>query len=66
MVEALQTLYIALGGKAKDFTATTTPEAIIAIAKVVEWSKVWLAGGDIAACMDAQIAAYRADAEKKK
>lgn len=39
MVEALQTLYIALGGKAKDFTATTTPEAIIAIAKVVEKSK---------------------------
>lgn len=34
-----------------------------AIAKVVEWSKVWLAGGDIKACMDAQIAAYRADAE---
>ena len=38
----------------------------VAIEKVVEWSKVWLAGGDVAACMDAQIAAYRADAEKKK
>ncbi len=35
-----------------------------AIEKVVEWSKVWLAGDDVCACMDAQIASYRQAATK--
>ncbi len=29
-----------------------------AIEKVVEWSKVWVAGGDVRACMDAQITEF--------
>lgn len=29
-----------------------------AIEKVVEWSKVWVSGGDVRACMDAQIAEF--------
>ena len=34
-VEALKELYVALGGDADDFTATTNPEAIAQIATVV-------------------------------
>jgi CDP-glucose 4,6-dehydratase len=29
-----------------------------ALEKTVEWSRVWLAGGDVRACMDGQIAAF--------
>ena len=29
-----------------------------AIEKIVEWNKIWIAGGDIRACMDQQIAEY--------
>ena len=38
-----------------DLTMAAVDEAI---EKVVEWSKVWLAGGDIRACMDKQIAEF--------
>ena len=26
-----------------------------AMEKIIEWSKIWLAGGDVRACMDKQI-----------
>ena len=29
-----------------------------AVEKIVEWSKIWVAGGDVRACMDQQIAEY--------
>ena len=29
-----------------------------AVAMTVEWSKIWLAGGDVRACMDRQIQAF--------
>jgi CDP-glucose 4,6-dehydratase len=29
-----------------------------AMEKIVEWSKVWLSGGDVRACMDKQIAEF--------
>ena len=34
-VEALKALYVALGGDADDFTATTNPEAIYLVSTVV-------------------------------
>lgn len=37
-----------------------------AIEKVVEWSKVWVAGGDVRACMDAQIAEFLGTSEDGK
>ena len=35
-----------------------------AIDMVVDWTKCWQAGGDVRACMDAQIAAFLADGEE--
>ena len=37
-----------------------------AIEKTVEWSKIWLAGGDVAACMDRQIQEFLENGAIKK
>ena len=43
------------GFEVVEYRVVTSENLDEAMEKIVEWSKVWLAGGDVRVCMDKQI-----------